>query len=107
MNFPKNLMYTKTHEWVLFAEDDRGKLLAARVAQDDRGLLLQFASLRHLAHLEVLELLEVGEDLRAVRRVVLHALDDPARVRRGDRDAARLHARHIGEREVGKDGLSG
>ena len=37
MNFPKNLMYTKTHEWVLFAEDGTATVGITDYAQDQLG----------------------------------------------------------------------
>ena len=40
MNFPKNLMYTKTHEWVLFAEDGCAAVGITDYAQDQLGDLV-------------------------------------------------------------------
>jgi glycine cleavage system H protein len=40
MNFPKNLMYTKTHEWVLFAEDGSAAVGITDYAQDQLGDLV-------------------------------------------------------------------
>ncbi|MBO4925528.1 MAG: glycine cleavage system protein GcvH [Clostridia bacterium] len=40
MTFPKNLMYTKTHEWVLFAEDGSAAVGITDYAQDQLGDLV-------------------------------------------------------------------
>ncbi len=40
MNFPKNLLYTKTHEWVLFAEDGTAAVGITDYAQDQLGDLV-------------------------------------------------------------------
>ena len=40
MNFPKNLLYTKTHEWVLFAEDGTATVGITDYAQDQLGDLV-------------------------------------------------------------------
>lgn len=40
MNFPKNLMYTKTHEWVLFAQDGTATVGITDYAQDQLGDLV-------------------------------------------------------------------
>ena len=40
MNFPKNLLYSKTHEWVLFAEDGTATVGITDYAQDQLGDLV-------------------------------------------------------------------
>ena len=40
MTFPKNLKYTKTHEWVLFAEDGTATVGITDYAQDQLGDLV-------------------------------------------------------------------
>ena len=40
MTFPKNLMYTETHEWVLFAEDGTASVGITDYAQDQLGDLV-------------------------------------------------------------------
>ena len=40
MNFPKNLLYTRTHEWVLFAEDGTAAVGITDYAQDQLGDLV-------------------------------------------------------------------
>ena len=40
MNFPKNLLYTKTHEWVLFAQDGTATVGITDYAQDQLGDLV-------------------------------------------------------------------
>jgi len=40
MTFPKNLLYTETHEWVLFAEDGSATVGITDFAQDQLGDLV-------------------------------------------------------------------
>ena len=40
MTFPKNLLYTETHEWVLFAEDGSATIGITDYAQDQLGDLV-------------------------------------------------------------------
>ncbi len=40
MNFPKNLLYTRTHEWVLFADDGSATVGITDYAQDQLGDLV-------------------------------------------------------------------
>ena len=40
MTFPKNLLYTETHEWVLFAEDGSATVGITDYAQDQLGDLV-------------------------------------------------------------------
>ena len=40
MNFPKNLLYSKTHEWVLFDEDGTATVGITDYAQDQLGDLV-------------------------------------------------------------------
>lgn len=40
MNFPKHLLYTETHEWVLFAEDGSATVGITDFAQDQLGDLV-------------------------------------------------------------------
>ena len=40
MTFPKNLLYTKTHEWVLFAEDGSADVGITDYAQEQLGDLV-------------------------------------------------------------------
>ncbi len=40
MNYPKNLLYSKTHEWVLFAEDGTATVGITDYAQDQLGDLV-------------------------------------------------------------------
>ena len=40
MTFPKELRYTKTHEWVLFAEDGTATIGITDYAQDQLGDLV-------------------------------------------------------------------
>ena len=40
MNFPKNLLYSRTHEWVLFAEDGTATVGITDYAQDQLGDLV-------------------------------------------------------------------
>ena len=40
MTFPKNLLYTETHEWVLFAEDGTATVGITDYAQDQLGDLV-------------------------------------------------------------------
>ena len=40
MTFPKNLLYSETHEWVLFAEDGTATIGITDYAQDQLGDLV-------------------------------------------------------------------
>lgn len=66
MNFPKNLLYSKTHEWVLFAEDGTATVGITDYAQDQLGDLV-FVNLP--AEGDALEAGQAFADVESVKAV--------------------------------------
>ena len=80
MNFPKNLLYSITHEWVLFAEDGTATVGITDYAQDQLGDLV-FVNLP-----EAGDTVTAGETFADVESVkAVSDVNSPVRLRKSTR----------------------